>query len=49
MPADRTRYDDTLAGACAQLGDKQFMAAQAEGRAMSLEQTIDSVLSDSDS
>jgi predicted ATPase/transcriptional regulator with XRE-family HTH domain len=43
-PADRTHYDATLAGARAQLGDERFVAAQAEGRAMSLEQTIEWVL-----
>jgi hypothetical protein len=47
-PAFRTHYDATLAGARAQLGDEQFMAAQAEGRAMNFDQAIDSVLSDSD-
>jgi hypothetical protein len=44
MPVERTHYDATLADARAQLGEEQFRAAQAEGRAMLLEQTIEWVL-----
>jgi len=43
-PADRTHYDATLAGARAQLGDEQFMAAQAEGRSQPYGETVADVL-----
>ena len=43
-PAYRTHYDATLAGARAQLGDEQFMAAQAEGRSKPYEEVVADVL-----
>ncbi len=47
LPADRPRYEYAAARARAALGGEAFDRAWAEGKTMSLDRAIDSVLSDS--
>ena len=43
---EQARHDQSLASACAALGEAAFATAWAEGRAMTLEQAIESALTD---
>ena len=47
-PSYRSRYEQALARARGELGEGTFQQAWAEGKAMSFDQALDSVLSDAD-